>query len=119
MWGELGLNIFPPIDTPNRKMKKVETTIIEKKNPYDTQYAAHLYEWDLDELRTEVENIGFQVDNVFGLYAKKRKFDKLMEDNELYQKFKEYLPTPFLMSFFPVIYPEYADEVVLILTKPE
>ena len=34
MWGELGLNIFPPIDTPNRKMKKVETTIIEKKNPY-------------------------------------------------------------------------------------
>jgi len=34
VWGELGLNIFPPIDTPNRKMKKVETTIIEKKNPY-------------------------------------------------------------------------------------
>lgn len=34
MWGELGLNIFPPIVTPNRKMKKVETTLIEKKNPY-------------------------------------------------------------------------------------
>ena len=33
MWGELGLNIFPPIVTPNRKMKEDKTTIVEK-NPY-------------------------------------------------------------------------------------
>jgi len=91
---------------------------VEKKDPYDTQYAAHLYEWDLDELRTECEATGFEIKNVFGLHSKKRKFDKLMEDNEMYQKFKEYLPTPFLMSFFPIIYPEYADEVLLIVEKP-
>ena len=42
-----------------------------------------------------------------------------MEGNELYKKFKEYIPTPFLMSFFPVIYPEYADEVLMILKKPK
>lgn len=109
---------------PGKKMFLSCPNTMDKKNPYDTQYAAHLYEWDLDELTKECKLIGFNIENTFGLYAKKRKFDKIMENEsneirEMYNKFKEYLPTPFLMSFFPTIFPQYADEVVLIVSKPE
>jgi|TARA_B100001964_G_C14238332_1_gene603641 2-polyprenyl-3-methyl-5-hydroxy-6-metoxy-1,4-benzoquinol methylase len=104
---------------PEHKMFLSCPNTVEKKDPYDTQYAAHLYEWNLDELSTECKNVGFEIEKTFGLYAKKKKFDNLMEGNELYKKFKEYIPTPFLMSFFPVIYPEYADEVLMILKKPK
>jgi hypothetical protein len=95
---------------------------MEKRDPYDTQYAAHLYEWNLAELREAVVSLGFSVDNVYGIVAKVREFEAFMEtrpkaEREHYAKLKAYLPSPWLMSFIPILYPEAAAEVLLILTK--
>jgi len=95
-----------------------------KKDPYDTQYAAHLYEWDKKELEKELIKTGFEIKDCFGLYAKKREFDKIatqiMSDIEYknYQRLSKYLPTPFLMSFISILFPEIASEVLFIVKKP-
>jgi 2-polyprenyl-3-methyl-5-hydroxy-6-metoxy-1,4-benzoquinol methylase len=101
---------------------------INKKNPYDTQYAAHLYEWDLDELSGALEKIGFYINDVFGLVGKVRDFKKFIESTQdhneeglqyidIYNRFKEYLPTPWLMAIFPILFPEAAAEVAIIASK--
>lgn len=98
---------------------------LNKKDPYDTQYAAHLYEWDLKELTSALIQIGFNVYATFGLVGKVRDFEKYIEsikdknpvEYSLYYKFKDYLPTPWLMSFFPILYPEAAAEVMIFAGK--
>lgn len=97
---------------------------MNKKDPYDTQYAAHIYEWDIYELKKAVEKIGFEIKKEYGLVAKVRDLEKWIskqkEDiKKQYQELKEYLPTPWLMSFFPILYPESASEILLIIKKPE
>jgi len=97
----------------------------EKKDPYDTQYAAHLYEWDLQELTTELLDVGFCIKDTFGLVGKARAFNLYMDSikreqpdiYKMYQRCKEYFPTPWLMSFFPVLFPKAAAEVMIIATK--
>ncbi len=96
---------------------------MDKRDPYDTQYAAHLYEWNLEELTDALLDIGFMINEVFGLVAKKREFDVFMQsrpdaENELYGKLAKYLPTNWLMSFIPILYPEAASEVLIIAEKP-
>lgn len=95
---------------------------IEKKNPYDTQYAAHIYEWDLKELSDAVLNIGFHIDSIWGVVAKVRDFEDFMatqsyDEQGRYQNLKEYLPSQWLMAFAPILYPEAAAEVFLLLSK--
>jgi len=96
----------------------------DKKNPYDTQYAAHVYEWDINELRNAIERIGFEIKEEYGLVAKVRDFEKWVnkqneEIKKRYQELKKYLPTPWLMAFFPILYPESAAEVLLVIEKPK
>ena len=99
----------------------------DKKDPYDTQYAAHLYEWDLDELSLALKQIGFNIYDTFGLVGKVRDFEKYIDSIKskspeiysLYNRFKEYLPTPWLMSFFPILYPEAAAEVMIMTGKTD
>ena len=103
------------ISTPNT---------IEKKNPYDTQYAAHLYEWDLEELSQALESIGFTIHKIFGLVGKVRDFEAFInrldeETRRRYYALKEYLPSEWLMSFFPILYPKAAAEVLLVCGKGE
>jgi hypothetical protein len=110
---------------PNSKIFISCPNTYNKKNPYDTQYAAHLYEWDKQELQDQLIRTGFKINNCFGLYAKKREFDKIaikvMNENDYnyYQKLSEYLPTPFLMSFASILFPEIASEILFIAHKPK
>ena len=95
---------------------------IEKKDPYDTQYAAHLYEWDLDELTKAVTEIGFHIKKIYGVVAKVRDFEAFMikqpiAEQNYYTQLKEYLPSQWLMAFAPLLYPEAASEVFLLLSK--
>jgi 2-polyprenyl-3-methyl-5-hydroxy-6-metoxy-1,4-benzoquinol methylase len=96
---------------------------INKKDPYDTQYAAHLYEWDMQELCQALGQIGFSVLETFGIVAKKRDFDKFMEnmpdaEKKVYNKLMDYLPTTWLMAIAPILFPQPASEVVIIAQKP-
>jgi len=94
----------------------------DKTDPYDTQYAAHVYEWGLGELREALDKVGFEVTEEYGLVGKVRDFEKFMgtqsaEEQDLYRRFKNYLPSKFLMAFMPILYPEGAAEVLLICKK--
>ncbi len=94
----------------------------DKKDPYDTQYAAHVYEWDLMELREAVKAVGFRIVEEHGLVAKVRDFEDFVKtlsegEQKMYRRFKEYLPSKWLMSLFPVAYPEAASEVLLVCEK--
>jgi ubiquinone/menaquinone biosynthesis C-methylase UbiE len=95
----------------------------DKKDPYDTQYAAHIYEWSRKELSQAVREIGFEIDQEYGLVAKVREFEEWMKKQpgdlqSQYWRLKEYLPSQWLMSFMPILHPEAAAEVLMIIEKP-
>jgi len=98
----------------------------EKEDPYDTQYAAHLYEWDVAELSKELIEIGFKIKEKFGLVMKKRKMDEFFEiDREIagvnwssvYKIFKNYMPTAWLCAVMPIAFPNVADEVAIVCMR--
>ncbi len=94
----------------------------EKRDPYDTQYAAHLYEWNTDELVQELLGVGFRIDAKFGLVAKVKGYrGKLVQYYPqlvpMFDNFAEYMPSAWLYSMFPVITPDIADEVVIIARR--
>jgi len=95
---------------------------LHKKDPYDTQYAAHLYEWDLNETTKAVNDIGFTLEATHGLFGKIREFEPWLEENEpqvykLYQRIKEYVPSHFITSVMAIPFPEAACEVAYICRK--
>lgn len=95
----------------------------DKQDPYDTQYAAHVYEWGINELKEAAQEVGFLIEKEYGLVAKVREFETWLETQETsikdqYYQLKEYLPNQWLMSLFPILYPEASAEVLLILRKP-
>lgn len=95
----------------------------DKQDPYDTQYAAHVYEWGINELREAVRKVGFAIRKEYGLVGKVRDFEKALtvlpsEAEDMYYKLKEYLPTQWLMAFMPILFPEAAAEVLMIIEKP-
>lgn len=94
------------------------------QDPYATQYAAHLYEWPREELTATALAAGFLVEDEFGLTAKVTGYrDRLAEHYpELlpaFDRLDEYLPTQWLYGIFPILTPDLADEVALILRKPK
>lgn len=91
-------------------------------NGYDTQYAAHVYEWGYDELKEALDEIGFEVEQEIGLVLGVKELDLLYsrqapEVNDLYQKMKAYIPSPFLTAFMAIPYPKEAKEVLFIVKK--
>lgn len=96
----------------------------DKQDPYDTQYAAHVYEWGINELRAAVKEIGFEITEEYGLVAKVRDFEKWISSQKQdiqdhYFKLKQYLPNQWLMAYASILYPEAAAEILLILKKPK
>jgi len=84
---------------------------------YNTQYAAHIYEWGLKELKDELIKNSFKIEKEYGLVANKKELDNKYRDNVIYQKIAEYLPNEFLVSVFAIPYPEIAKEILLIVKK--
>lgn len=108
---KLGAKLF--LSSPNTS---------DKRDPYDTQYAAHLYEWNLDELVDELRSIGFRIEKTFGLLAKVTGYrDNLLKHYpnllSTFDHFAEYMPSAWLYSTFPIITPKIADEVVIIARR--
>lgn len=91
-------------------------------NGYNTQYAAHVYEWGYDELKQSLDEIGFQIDSEVGLVAGARELEDMYkrmggELHSFYLKMKQYMPTAWLTAFMAVPFPEMAKEVLFIVTK--
>ena len=92
---------------------------------YDTQYAAHVYEWGYDELKEAIDEIGFEIVDEIGLVMGAREMDQFYENHEsedireLYKTIRNYLPTNFITSLMSIPYPEESKEVLFILKKKE
>ena len=95
-----------------------------KGNGYNTQYAAHVYEWGYEELKNELENLGFEIIQEVGLIMKAKKMKEFFNSNNVsddiknfYKKLSAYLPTTWLTPLISIPYPEISDEILFIVKK--
>ena len=93
-------------------------------NGYNTQYAAHVYEWGYKELKETLNDIGFTIEQEIGLIMKAKKMkeffnsDKVSNEiKKLYQNLSSYLPTKWLTPYLSIPYPKESDEILFIVTK--
>lgn len=93
-------------------------------NGYETQYAAHVYEWGYQELKEMLAEIGFEIINEIGLVMKVKKMkeffasDKVSKEmKEFYTKMSSYVPSAWLSSIVSIPYPEISDEILFVVKK--
>lgn len=91
-------------------------------NGYNTQYRAHVYEWGYDELKSVLDEIGFDISQEVGLVMKGRKMDEFYQNEppevrRLYAAMREYIPTVFLSAIMSVPHPEESDEILFVVEK--
>jgi ubiquinone/menaquinone biosynthesis C-methylase UbiE len=94
----------------------------EDKDGYDTQYAAHVYEWKLSELREALNDAGFAIEREYGLVIGKRQLAHAVsrlgaQTRLLLEPLVEYLPNEFLTAVLAAPFPEASKEVLLIARK--
>lgn len=93
-------------------------------NGYETQYAAHVYEWGYDELKEKLDEIGFEIINEVGLVMKVKKMKEFFESNipepaikDFYKKLSSYMPSAWLSSIMSIPYPKQSDEILFVVKK--
>ncbi len=91
-------------------------------NGYNTQYAAHIYEWGYDELKEALDEIGFEIVQEVGLVIGAKEMDELyaqqpQEIQEFYAKMKAYVPTTWLTAMMAIPFPQAAKEILFIVKK--
>lgn len=93
-------------------------------NGYNTQYAAHVYEWGYDELKAELHKIGFKIKKEVGLVMKVKNmedfFGAIPDSSDLkkfYNSAKEYVPKDWLTAFMCIPFPKASQEILFIVEK--
>ena len=91
-------------------------------NGYDTQYAAHVYEWGYDELKEALDELGFEITQEVGLVIGAKEMDELYakqpkEIQDFYLKMKAYVPTTWLTAMMAIPFPKAAKEILFIVRK--
>lgn len=92
-------------------------------NGYNTQYAAHVYEWGYQELKDTLINLGFTIENEIGLVMgikDMKTFYNSMPDNSLkrfYDTLSLYLPSDWLSAIMAIPFPKVAKEILFIVRK--
>ena len=93
-------------------------------NGYETQYAAHVYEWGYDELKEKLDELGFEIINEVGLVMKVKKMkeffssDKVSKDmKDFYNKMSLYMPSAWLSSIVSIPYPKESAEILFVVKK--
>ena len=93
-------------------------------NGYNTQYAAHVYEWGYDELKTALGEIGFSIRKEIGLVMKVKNMEdfyaRLPEGSDLkrfYAAMREYMPSDWLSAVMCIPFPKASQEILFIVQK--
>lgn len=92
----------------------------EDQNGYDTQYAAHVYEWKRSELLRTLQEIGFMVVEEWGLHIGKRHLKESLSNMgllEIFERLEQFVPNEFLVPVFAPLFPIQSKEIGFIV-KP-
>lgn len=91
---------------------------------YNTRHRAHIYEWNYEELKKYLKQIGFKIKSEFGILSDQGKdFKKELLQKygqgawKYYRDIKKYIPSIFLTSFTTVPFPKISKEILFLLTK--
>jgi hypothetical protein len=89
----------------------------EEQNGYDTQYAAHVYEWKRSELMAGIKGAGFVVVGEWGLLIDA----KILKENlrrtgllNVYEHMNKYVPTHWLIPCFATLFPTVSKEIAIM-----
>lgn len=95
-------------------------------NGYNTQYAAHVYEWGYEELKAALEAIGFEIEHEVGLVMGAREMDAFYESEQVshditnfYRNLKKYLPTQWLTVISAIPFPKQSKEILFVVKKKD
>lgn len=91
-------------------------------NGFDVQYAAHVYEWGYDELKQELERIGFHIEHEVGLVMSAADMKAMVEElpqdlQKFYKTMGKYLPTSLMTVLMGIPYPKKSKEILFICRK--
>lgn len=93
-------------------------------NGYETQYAAHVYEWGYDELKEKLDELGFEIINEVGLVMKVKKMKEFFNSakvstdmKDFYNRMSLYMPSAWLSSIVSIPYPKESDEILFVVRK--
>lgn len=92
-------------------------------NGYNTQYAAHVYEWGYDELKETLRELNFTIENEVGLVMgvkEMKDFYSKMPDNSLkqfYNALSKYMPSDWMSAIMSIPFPKASKEILFIVRK--
>lgn len=91
-------------------------------NGYNTQYAAHVYEWGYDELKEALAEIGFEIKQEVGLVMGAKEMDDFYaaqseEMRAFYNSLKAYMPTAWLTAMMSIPFPKASKEILFVVEK--
>lgn len=90
------------------------------KSGYDTQYAAHVYEWKRDELVQELNKAGFKIIDEWGLLLDGKVLAKELEKLGLYgviDKLHKFVPSEWYIPVLSVLFPMASKEIGFVACK--
>jgi SAM-dependent methyltransferase len=85
----------------------------EDKDGYDTQYAAHVYEWKRSELIAGLEDASWRIQDEWGLLVNWKALEPLLSEDEyeLITTIKRYVPTEWWTPVVAAAFPDAAKEI--------
>jgi len=100
----------------------IVTTNIEKLDPEKDKewFEEHIKLYRVDELIEKVENHGFRVIEIYGIYGREKDIKNALppRGQETYEKLKKALPQPFLINiFWRLADPKHAIEFLVVCEK--
>jgi len=89
----------------------------EGQDGYDTQYAAHVYEWKRSELVTGLTEAGFEIKAEYGLLHNAKVLREELEKvglDTLYERCSTFIPSKWLGPMLSPLFPKSAKEIGFI-----
>ena len=89
----------------------------ENGDEFDTQYAAHVYEWKRSELVTELRKNNFEIIAEYGLLLGKKQLKILMHEKNLgviYDRLEQTIPSEWLIPVLSPLFPNDSKEIAMV-----
>lgn len=90
----------------------------EDQDGYDTQYAAHVYEWKKSEILDGLQRTGWKLLDCYGLLMNITDIEKLLppEMRAVFNEQRKYIPSEWLAPVWATMFPDDAKELAYVAT---